>query len=118
MRADRRTLVVIGVLALLGVGVGVGALTLSIAPQAPATTVTGCVERDAASRMPIFKLMVPLPDGGTRIYQLNAPASIDLAAAVGKTAAVTGTVSVEKRAGRDVHVLAVTALKVVADRCG
>ena len=116
MRVDRRTWVVIGVVALLGVGVG--ALTLSVSPQTPVTTVTGCVERDAASKTPIFKLIVPQPDGGSRIYHLNAPACVDLPAVVGKTAAVTGTVTVEKRAGREIHVLAITTLKVVADRCG
>ena len=48
----------------------------------------------------------------------DAPAGVDLPAVVGKTAAVTGTVTVEKRAGREIHVLAITTLKVVADRCG
>jgi hypothetical protein len=76
------------------------------------------VERDAASRAPIFKLIVPQPDGGSLIYQLSAPASVDLPAVVGKTAEVSGTVTVEKRARRDVHVLTIKTLKVVSDRCG
>jgi hypothetical protein len=114
MRAGRRTLVVIGVLVLLGSRTP----GLSVQPQTPVTTVTGCVERDAASRAPIFKLIVPQPDGGSRIYQLSAPASVDLPAVVGKTAEVSGTVTVEKRARRDVHVLTIKTLKVVSDRCG
>jgi hypothetical protein len=82
-----------------------------------AITVSGCVERDAASRTPIFKLVVALPDDSTRLYRLGAPPTIDLAAAVGKTGAATGVPSVEKRGGREYHVLTVKAFKVVADRC-
>ena len=69
---------------------------------------TGCIERDAAASTPIFKVVVPQPDGGSVIYQLNAPGNNAVPAAVGKTAQVTGNVTIEKRAGRDVKVLTVT----------
>lgn len=97
---------------------GVSALRLPGEAQTASVTMTGCVERDAAARVPLFKLVVTQPDGGSRLYQLNAPANVDLPAAVGKIAEATGTVAIEKRGGRDVHVLTVRAFKIVAARCG
>ena len=85
--------------------------------QEPALTVTGCVERDAAASTPIYKLVVPRPNESSVIYQLNAPGNAAVPNAVGKTAQVTGTVSIEKRAGREIRVLAVSRFEVVADRC-
>ena len=109
----RRFLVTVGLLALLG---GLTS-THFVAKQDPPVTVTGCVERDAAASAAIFKLIVPLPEGRTRIYQLNAPKDIDVPAAAGKTAEVSGSVTVEKRGGREIQVLAVKTFKVVSDRC-
>lgn len=104
------------VMALLAVPGGFVAARLS-ASQEATITVTGCVERDAASRAPVFKIVTSLAGGGTRIYRLDAPASVDLAGAVGKTAEASGAASTEKRAGREVHVLTVKAFKIVSDRC-
>ena len=87
------------------------------AGQDRAVTVTGCVEKDAASSTPIYKLIVPQPDGGSVVYQLNAPGNTPVPAAVGKTAKVTGPVTIEKRAGRDIRVITVKTFEVVADGC-
>ena len=87
------------------------------AVQERPVTVTGCIERDAAASTPIFKVVVPQPDGGSVIYQLNAPGNNAVSAAVGKTAQVTGNVTIEKRAGREIKVLTVTKFDVVADGC-
>jgi hypothetical protein len=80
-------------------------------------TVTGCIERDAAATTPIYKVIVPQPDGASVIYQLNAPGSSAIPSAVGKTAEVSGAVTIEKRAGREIKVLTVKGFEVVADRC-
>ena len=89
----------------------------SPAAQDKPVTVTGCIERDAAASTPIYKVVVPQPDGGSVIYQLNAPGNAAVTAAVGKTAQVTGAVTIEKRAGREIKVLTVTKFDVVADGC-
>jgi len=79
--------------------------------------VTGCLERDAASSADAYKLIADA-DGRPRIYHLRAPKEIDLRAAVGKLAAVTGIQTRERAAGRDIDVLSVKALEIVADKCG
>ena len=89
----------------------------SPAVQERPVTVTGCIERDAAASTPVYKVVVPQPDGGSAIYQLNAPGNKEVAAAVGKTAQVTGAVTLEKKAGREIKVLTVTKLEVVAEGC-
>jgi len=94
----------------------------AVAADAPAVqdrpvTVTGCIERDAAASTPIYKVVVPQPDGGSVIYQLNAPGNATVTSAVGKTAQVTGGITIEKRAGREIKVLTVTKIEVVADGC-
>ena len=95
-----------------------GAVTADTpAVQERPVTVTGCIERDAAASTPIYKVVVPQPDGGSVIYQLNAPGNASVPAAVGKTAQVTGGVTLEKRAGREIKVLSVTKLEVVAEGC-
>ena len=85
--------------------------------QDQTVTVTGCVERDAAATTPIYKLIVA-SNGATVIYQLNAPGNSAVPSAVGKTAQVTGSVTLERRGGRDVRVLTVKAFEVTASRCG
>ena len=79
--------------------------------------VTGCVERDAASSADAYKLIADA-DGRPRIYHLRAPKEIDLRAAVGKLAAVTGILTRERVAGRDVDVLSLKSLEIVSDKCG
>jgi len=87
------------------------------ASQDQGVTVTGCVERDAASSTAIYKIVVSQPDGSSAIYQLNAPGNSAVPAAVGKTVKISGSVSTEKRAGREIKVLTVKTLDVVADGC-
>ena len=91
--------------------------SVPIAAQEP-ITVTGCVERDAASSTPIFKIIVPQPKGSPVIYQLNAAGNPDVPGAAGKTAQISGPVSIEKRGGREIRVLTVKTFKIVTDRCG
>ena len=79
--------------------------------------VTGCVERDAASSADSNKLSADA-DGRPRIYQLRAPKEIDLRSAVGKLAAISGLLTRERVSGRDVDVLTVKTLDIVADKCG
>ena len=79
--------------------------------------VTGCVERDAASSADSYKLIADA-DGRPRIYQLRAPKEIDLRSAVGKLAAISGLLTRERASGRDVDVLTVKSLDIVADKCG
>ena len=57
-------------------------------------------------------------DGRPRIYHLRAPKEIDLRAAVGKLVAVSGLLTREKVAGREIDVLSVKTLDVVSDKCG
>lgn len=85
--------------------------------QEKPVSVTGCIERDAAASTAIYKVIVTQPDGGSLIYQLNAPGSSAVPAAVGKTALVTGAVTIEKRAGREIKVITVKTFEVVADGC-
>ena len=79
-----------------------------------AVTVRGCLERDAAARRPVYKLV---SDG--RIYHLEPAGKVDLAGALGHTVEATGIVSVRETArGRKENVLAVSAIKSVAETCG
>ena len=96
---------------------GVAVSADSPAVQDRPVTVTGCIERDAAASTPIYKVVVPQPDGGSVIYQLNAPGNATVTSAVGKTAQVTGGITIEKRAGREIKVLTVTKLEVVSEGC-
>jgi hypothetical protein len=79
--------------------------------------VTGCLERDAASSADAYKLIADA-DGRPRIYHLRAPKEIDLKAAVGKVAAVTGLLTRERVAGRDIDVISVKELAIVSEKCG
>jgi hypothetical protein len=88
-----------------------------LARQEPEIKVTGCVERDAAASAPTFKLVVTAPESRARIYRLDAPKGIDLQAALGKTAAVTGVAMKERAAGREVDVIRVKSLEIVSDGC-
>lgn len=93
------------------------ALLRPVAARQEQIKVTGCVERDAAASAATYKLVV-MVDNRPRVYVLDAPKEIDLRAVVGKTAAVTGVPRVDHVAGRDVNVLGVRALDVVAAGCG
>ncbi|MCC7010311.1 MAG: hypothetical protein IT184_16000 [Acidobacteria bacterium] len=76
-------------------------------PQA--ITVVGCVERDAASRADIYKLVVKA-NGGSRIYRLSAGGNVDIPGALGRTVEVTGTVGAN-------DVLTVQKMRTVSERC-
>jgi hypothetical protein len=85
--------------------------------QAADVTVRGCVERDAAASTPIYKLVTPPP--ALKIYRLTAPKEIDVAAHVGHTVDITGTVSAEppgRSSSREAE-LTVKKLTMVRDAC-
>ena len=86
------------------------ATTVQQTPQE--TTVQGCVERDAASSMPIFKLVTSPP---VKIYRLDPPKGLDLALHVGHMVTVTGTVT-EPQGGRIPELVSKT-LTGVHDTC-
>lgn len=76
-------------------------------------TVRGCVERDAAARAAIYKLVA-----GDRIYRLEPVGKVDLAGALGHTVDATGTVATrDTPRGRPESVLMVSGLKSVANSC-
>jgi hypothetical protein len=58
--------------------------------QSADITVHGCIERDAASRTPIYKLA---ESPGSRLFRLTATKEIDVPSHVGHTVDVTGTVA-------------------------
>jgi hypothetical protein len=82
--------------------------------QGSDVTVRGCVEQDAASRTPVYKLIA-----GGDIYRLEAPASVNVAAELGHTVDATGAVTKRDagRPGRQELVLSVKQLRTVSDRC-
>jgi hypothetical protein len=82
--------------------------------QSGDVTVRGCVERDAASRSPLFKLLEDAP--GTRIFRLTFPKDIDVPSQVGHTVDVTGTVGAGGAQSHDPD-LAVKKLTSVRDSC-
>lgn len=93
------------------------ALLRPVAASQESVKLTGCVERDAAASAVTYKLVVMI-DNRPRVYVLDAPKDVDLRGVVGKTAAVTGVPRVEHVAGRDINVLGVRSLDVVAQGCG
>ena len=90
---------------------------LALLARQQTAKVTGCLERDAASSADAYKLIADA-DGRPRIYHLRAPKEIDLRAAVGKLVAVSGLLTREKVAGREIDVLSVKTLDVVSEKCG
>ena len=88
-----------------------------LSPQ-ESVAVTGCVEQDAASKAPGYKLIAKSARG-TQIYRLTAPSSIDLAAELGRMVEATGTLTKRPadRGGREELDLAARSIKRVADRC-
>jgi hypothetical protein len=64
--------------------------TSVVSAQGADVTVHGCIERDAASRTPIYKLA---ESPGTRLFRLTAPKEIDVPSHVGHTVDVTGTIA-------------------------
>lgn len=80
-------------------------------------TLTGCLERDAASRAPVFKLVTRTASGST-IYRLTAAAGVDFAPEIGRTMEMTGSlVEANPDRPRDEAVLTVRSMRRVADRC-
>jgi len=79
-------------------------------------TVRGCIERDAAASVVIYKLVAP-GVSGTQIYRLTAPRDIDVAAHVGHTVDVTGTVNPPPAGARQQPELVVKKLAVVSETC-
>ena len=80
-------------------------------------TISGCLERDAAARSPVFKLITKTASG-TAIYQLTAAGAMDFAAEVGHVVEVTGSVTErDPRRPQENTVLTVQSMRKVADRC-
>ena len=94
----------------LGAGLQAGS---DVAQSDRQVTVRGCVERDAAARAAIYKLVT-----GDRIYRLEPAGNVDLAGALGHTVDATGTVSTrDTPRGRPESVLVVSGLKTVSNTC-
>ena len=94
----------------LGAGIQAGS---DLAQGDREVTVRGCVERDAAARAAIYKLV-----SGDRIYRLEPVGKVDLAGALGHTVDATGTVSTrDTPRGRPESVLAISGLKTVSTSC-
>lgn len=83
------------------------------AGQSGDITVRGCVMKDAASRVPLYKLLEDAP--GTRVFRLTFPKEIDVAAQVGHTVDATG--AVVATTGSHDPGLALKKLTVVRDSC-
>jgi hypothetical protein len=99
----------------LAIGLALGAAAIA-QTSPPTVTLTGCVERDATSKTPLYHLVVT-ESGKAVVYQLNAPPKTDTPNLVGKIVAATGTVAMEKRGGRDIQVLTAREVKVVNTEC-
>ena len=94
----------------LGAGIQAGS---DVAQADREVTVRGCVERDAAARAAIYKLVT-----GDRIYRLEPVGKVDLAGSLGHTVDATGTVSTrDTPRGRPESVLSVSSLKSVSNSC-
>jgi hypothetical protein len=94
----------------LGAGIQAGS---DVTQGGREVTVRGCVERDAAARAAIYRLVT-----GDRVYRLEPVGNVDLAGALGHTVDATGTVSTrETPRGRPESVLAVSGLKTVSNSC-
>jgi hypothetical protein len=94
----------------LGAGIQAGS---DVAQGDRDVTVRGCVERDAASRAAIYKLVA-----GDRIYRLEPAGKVDLAGVLGHTVDATGTVSTrETPRGRPESILSVSSVKSVSTTC-
>jgi aspartyl/asparaginyl-tRNA synthetase len=78
--------------------------------------VRGCIERDAAASVVVYKLIAN-DVSGTKIYRLTAPKDVDVAAHVGHTVDVTGTVNPPPAGARQQPELVVKKLTVVSETC-
>jgi hypothetical protein len=103
-------MVVVSLVLAVGAGLQAGS---GVAQGDREVTVRGCVERDAAARAAIYKLVT-----GDRIYRLEPVGKVDLAGALGHTVDATGTVSTrDTPRGRPESVLAITGLRSVSNTC-
>jgi len=96
-----------------GIALATAGTRAAAAQGASQITVTGCIEKDASTSTPVYKLIVPPPN--TKIYRLTAPKEIDVASHVGHTVEVSGTVN-ERQGSREPE-LAVSKLTMVRDSC-
>lgn len=109
-----RTLIALAIVVVIVSDRG-GLSVLAAGQDPPASKLSGCVERDAASSAPVYKLVTARADGRPQVFVLRAPKEIDLKAAVGKRASVTGQVGRERAAGRDIDVIDVRSLDVTGN---
>lgn len=100
--------------------VGAALLSSRFAPvvsaQGESITVSGCLERDAAARTAVYKL-IARSGGSIQQYRLTATGGIDLGAELGHTIEVTGTLSRRESGGREEASIAVRQLKKISDTC-
>ena len=83
--------------------------TARLSARQDAITVSGCVERDAAARTTVYKLVTKAANG-SQIYRLSGG---DVAPHLGHTIEVTGAVT---KGDRD-QSIAVKTIKMVSDHC-
>lgn len=112
---NRRRLVLIAAGFVAGVA-GVSFFAPRLRAQGETITVSGCLERDAAARVAVYKL-IARSGGAIQQYRLTAPGSIDLAAELGHTIEVTGTLTRREGGGREDAAIAVRQMKKISDTC-
>ncbi len=90
-----------------------------LAPAQQTVVLKGCLERDAASSTPVFRLVVSA-GGGSKLYRLLPSSGIDLAAHVGHTVEITGTTTPPNSNDRGGHAepdVTVKKLVLVSNGC-
>ena len=103
---------IVAMILVLALGAGTQASS-NVAQADREVTVRGCVERDAAARAAVYRLV-----GGDRIYRLEPVGSVDIAGALGHTVDATGTVATrDTPRGRPESILLVSTLKSVSNTC-
>lgn len=111
----RRRVVAIAAGAVAAVA-GLSLMAPRLRAQGETVTVSGCLERDAAARVAVYKL-IARSGGATQQYRLTAPSSIDLGAELGHTIEVTGTLTKREGGGREDAAIAVRQMKKISDTC-
>jgi hypothetical protein len=99
----------------VGADARVSAPTAAVRNQGADVTVRGCVERDAASRVPLYELLQDAP--GTRVFRLTFPKDVDVPSHVGHTVDITGTVTASASGQTREPDFTVKKLTVVRETC-
>lgn len=99
----------------VGADARVSAPASTLGIQGADVTVRGCVERDAASRVPLYELLEDAP--GTRVFRLTFPKDVDVPSQVGHTVEVIGTVTASASGQTREPDFTVKKLTVVRETC-